>query len=137
MPAVANDHVRNFLERAGIHADAPGSDRFAFVSAAIGGEFNRSAAFKPENLPANRADLLSKRSVLEHLPKFAVNGNEIFRLDELKQDFHFFLAAVAGNVNRRGTAAFVVDQNAAPEKMVNHAVDRFFVTGNDARGKND
>ena len=67
---------------------------------------------------------------------FAVNGNEIFRLDELQDQFLLFLAGVAGNVNRAG-GIVVVDERAAAEHVVQHAEDGLFVAGNDARGKDD
>src|SRR5580704_1137920 len=67
---------------------------------------------------------------------FAVNWNEVFRLDELQYEFLFFLAGVAGNVNGpRGIV--VINERAAAEHVVEHAKDGFFVAGNDARGKDD
>jgi len=66
----------------------------------------------------------------------AVNGNEILRLDELQNQFLFLLAGVAGNVNGAG-GIVVIDESAAAEHVVEHAEDGFFVSGNDARGKND
>src|SRR5580704_16127254 len=67
---------------------------------------------------------------------FAVNGNEIFRLDELEDQFLFFLAGVAGNVNG-ASGIVVVDKRATAEHVVEHAKDGFFVAGNETRGKND
>src|SRR5580704_12099709 len=67
---------------------------------------------------------------------FAVNGNEIFRLDELEDQFLFFLAGVAGNVNG-ASGIVIVDKRATAEHVVEHAKDGFFIAGNDARGKND
>ncbi len=72
----------------------------------------------------------------EKMAIFAVDGNEIFRLDELEDEFLFFLAGVAGDVNRAG-GIVVIDERAAAEHVVEHAEDGFFVAGNDARGKDD
>ena len=91
-------------------------------------------ALEQENLAGDSADLLRERGVLEQLAVLAVHRNEIFRFNELEEYFHFLLAGVAGYVNRRVAPAFVIDQHAAAEKVVNHAEDRLFVAGNDARG---
>ena len=65
---------------------------------------------------------------------FTVNGNEIFRLHKLQDKFLFFLAGVAGDVN--GAAGIVViDQSAAAEHVIEHAENCFFVSGDDACGK--
>ena len=58
-------------------------------------------------------------------------------LHELQQDFLFFLAGMPGNVDRRRAPAFVIDQNAPPEKMIDHAKNGFFVAGNMARRKDN
>jgi len=60
-----------------------------------------------------------------------VDGNEILRLHELKDEFLLFLAGVSGNVNDAG-GIVVVDESAAAEHVVKHAEDGFFVPGNDA-----
>src|ERR1700685_2294332 len=67
---------------------------------------------------------------------FAMNGNEVFWLHELKDQFLFFLAGMAGNVNGAG-GIVVVDECTAAKHVVKHAKDGFFVAGNDASGKND
>ena len=72
----------------------------------------------------------------EEMSIFAVNGNEIFGLNELQEELLFFLAGVAGNVNGAG-GIVVVDQGATAEHVVEHAEDGFFVSGNDARGEDD
>src|ERR1700680_4251007 len=67
---------------------------------------------------------------------FPVDGNEIAGLDELQDQFLFFLAGVAGNVNGAG-GIVVIDQSATAKHVVEHAEDGFFVARNDARGKDD
>src|ERR1700676_27183 len=79
---------------------------------------------------------MSKRGVAEEVAVFAVNGNEVLRLDELQNQFLFFLAGVARNVNGAG-GIVVIDERAAAEHMIEHAEDGFFVARNDARGKDD
>ena len=116
MPAVADHHLFDFFERAGIHQHASGRDGLAPMRAAIGRKFHRMAAFQQENLAADCAQLFSQRRMAEQLPVFAVNRDEIFRPHQLQQDFHFFLAGVAGDVDRRGAAAFVIHQHAAAEE---------------------
>src|ERR1700720_3708371 len=71
------------------------------------------------------------------MPILAVERNEIFRFAELQQDFLLFLAGVAGNVNRSRASAFIVNENAAAEEVIDHTEDSFFVAGNLARGKYD
>src|SRR5580698_11525243 len=67
---------------------------------------------------------------------FPVDGNKIAGLDELQDQFLFFLAGVAGIVNGAG-GIVVIDQSSAAKHVVKHAEDGFFVAGNDARGKDD
>src|SRR5580692_3598091 len=70
------------------------------------------------------------------MPVFPVDGNEITGLDELQDQFLFFLAGVTGNVNG-ASGIVVIDESAAAEHVVEHSEDGFFVAGNDARGKDD
>ncbi len=102
----------------------------------VGGELDGLTAFDQENFSAYRPELFRQCRVTEKLPVFAVHGDEIFRLHKLQQDFHFFLAGVAGHMNRRGPAAFVIDQHAPAEEMIDHAKNILLVTGNDSRGQN-
>ena len=71
------------------------------------------------------------------LAVFAVDGNEISRLDQIDDELEFFLAGVSADVNWRGGAVFVDDVGFAAEQVVDHPVDRFLVTGNDSRRKHD
>src|SRR4029077_17511465 len=75
--------------------------------------------------------------VAEKLAVFAVNGDEIFGADEGEEELHLFLAGVAGDVNGRGAAALIIDEDAAAEEMVNHAEDGLLVAGDDAGGEDD
>src|SRR5262249_7707416 len=67
---------------------------------------------------------------------FAVDRDEIARLDELQDQLLLFLAGMAGNVNG-SSGIFVVNERATAEHVVEHAADGFFVARNDSRGKKD
>ena len=71
------------------------------------------------------------------LAVFAVNGNEIARLDQVDDELEFFLAGVSADVNWRRGSVFVDDVGFAAEEVVDHPVDGFFVAGNDAAGEDD
>ena len=135
MLAIADDYFLDFLEGAGIDADAARSDGIAAADAILR-ELDRLAVFEEEDFAGDAAELMSERGVAEKMAVFAVNGNEIFRLDELQNQFLFFLAGVAGNMDRAG-GIVVVDEGTTAEHVVQHAENGFFVAGNDARGKND
>src|SRR5712675_1794081 len=133
MLAIADDDFFDFLEGAGIDADAASSYGIAAMSAVFV-EFKSLAIFEEQNFAGDAAELVSERGMAEEMTVFAVNGDEIFRLDELKDEFLFFLAGVAGNVN--GAAGIVViDQGAATEHVIEHAENCFFISGDDACGK--
>src|SRR6266850_7770842 len=135
MFSIADHDVFDFFERTGIHADASCGHRIA-PERAVFREFNRLAVFDEENFSGHHAQLMCESGVAEKMPKLAVNGNEIFRLHQLQQEFLFFLARVPGNVDdSRGI--IVINQRAAPEHVIQHAENGFFISGDDARGEND
>ncbi len=134
--AFANYDLFDFFERAGIDQNAAGRNGIA-AAGAVGCEFKDLAGLHEENFAGDGVELLCERGVAEKLAVLAVERDEIFRADEIEEEFHFLLASVAGNVDRSGAAAFVVDQGLAAEEMIDHAEDGFFVAGNDAGGKDD
>src|SRR6267142_1514732 len=135
MFSIPDYDVFDFFERTGIHADASCSHGIA-PERAVFREFNRLAVFDEQNFSGHHAQLMREGGVAEKMPKLAVDGNEIFRLHQLQQEFLFFLARVTGNVdNSRGI--IVINQRAPPEHMVQHAENGFFISWNDARGEND
>src|SRR5229473_3261594 len=135
MFSIADHDVFDFFERTGIHADASCGHRIAPVRAVFR-EFNLLAVFDEQNFSGHHAQLMRESGVAEKMPKLAVHGNEIFRLHELQQKFLLFLARVTGNVDdSRGI--IVINQRAAPEHVVQHAENGFFISGNDTRGEND
>src|ERR1700676_1486310 len=135
MAAIADDDFFDFLEGAGIDENASGGDGIAGESAVFV-EFEEVTVFEEQDFAGDAAELVSERGVAEEMAIFAVDGNEIARLDELQDEFLFFLARGAGNVN--GAAGIVViDESAAAEHVVEHAEDGFFVAGDDAGGEDD
>src|SRR5260370_653442 len=135
MLAVADDDFFDFLEGAGIDADASGGHGIAAASAILG-EFEGVAVFENEDFAGNAAELISERGVAEEMAVFAMNGDEIFGLNELQDEFLLFLAGVAGDVNGAG-GIVVVDESAAAKHVVEHAEDGFFISGDDAGGEDD
>src|SRR6266850_4544895 len=135
MFAITDYDVFDFFERTGIHAHASCGHRIAPVRAVFR-EFNRLAVFDEENFSGHYAQLMRESGVAEKMSELAVHGNEIFRPHELQQKFLFFLARVPGDVDdSRGIV--VINQRAAPEHVIQHAKNGFFISWNDARGEND
>src|SRR5882762_1413373 len=135
MLAIADDDFFDFLEGAGIDANTPSSYGIATLGAVFV-EFKSLTIFEEQNFAGDAAELVSERGVAEEMTVFAVNGDEISWFDELKDEFLFFLAGVAGNVNG-ATGIVVVDQSAAAEHVIEHAENGFFVSGDDASGEDD
>src|SRR5882724_10874996 len=135
MFAVANDDFFDFLKRAGINEN-PASGNGIAAKCPVFCEFDVLPVFNEKDFATDDPQLMRKRGVAEKMAKLTVDGNEIFRFYQLKDEFLFFLAGVAGNVNDPG-GIVVVDQSAASEHVVQHPEDGFFVPRNDARRKND
>src|ERR1700722_12439867 len=136
MTAIANDYVLDFFERAGIDTHAARTHGLASMRAAVSRKFNRLAALDEEYFAGDGAHLLGQRSVAEELPVFSMQRNKIFGAHELEQYFHFFLARVTRHVNRRRSSAFVIDEYAPAEKVIDHTEDGFVVSGNNAGRQN-
>src|SRR6266446_4213475 len=135
MFSIANHDVFDFLERTGIHAHAARRNGIAPVRAVFR-EVDLLAVFDEQNFSGHHAQLVRESGVPEKVPKLAVHGNKIFRPHELQQEFLLFLARVPGNVDdSRGI--IVINQRPAPEHVIQHAENGFFISGDDARGEND
>ena len=78
--------------------------------------------------------MLRELRVLRHLPVFAVHRHEIARTHQVQNQPQFFRAAVSGHVDRRIHGA-VDHVRAALGEVVDHPVNGFFVSGNDARAE--
>src|SRR4029077_4901667 len=135
MLAVADDHFLDFLEGAGIDADAAGGYGVA-AEGAVFGKFEGVAVFENQDFAGYAPKLIGKRGVAEKMAIFAVNGDEVFRFHELQDKLLFFLAGVTGDVNGAG-GMVVIDERAAAEHVVEHAENGFFVSGDDAGGEDD
>ncbi len=71
------------------------------------------------------------------LAVLAVDRREVFWLDQINNELEFVLAGVAADVDGRVGAIVVDDVGFAAEEVIDHAVDRLLVAGNDARGEHD
>src|SRR5271156_1832057 len=107
------------------------------MRSAIRSELDGLAALDEKDLAPDSAELFREGGVAEKLAVFSVDGNEVFRLHQLQQDLHLFLAGVAGDVDRGRTPAFVIDQHATAEQVIDHAENVLFVSWDYPRGEND
>ena len=82
------------------------------------------------------AQVLGELGVLRHLPVFAVDRHEIARAHQIQHQPQLLRAAVAGDVDRRVHRA-VDHVGAALRDVVDHPVDAFFVSGDDAGAQRD
>src|SRR5579885_117796 len=135
MAAIADDNLLDFLKRAGINEDAARGDGIAAESGFLG-EFDDMAIFKEQDFAGDDAEGMRERGVPEEMAVFSVDGDEIARLDELENELLFFLAGVPGNMDDAG-GIVVVNERAAAEHVVKHAVDGLFVAGDDTGGEDD
>src|SRR6267154_1812577 len=135
MLAIADYDFFDFLEGAGIDADTASSYGIAAVGA-IFSEFEGVTVFKEQNFSGDAAELIGEGGVAEEMTVLTVNGDEIFRLHKLQDEFLFFLAGVARDVNGAG-GVVVVDQGAAAEHVIEHADNGFVGSGGDASGAAD
>ena len=69
------------------------------------------------------------------LAVFAVNRNEILRLHQVDDQLQLFLAGVSADVHRRRRAVVVNHMRIAAEEVIDDAIDRLLIAGNDARRK--
>src|SRR5215469_4080002 len=83
MLAVADYYVFDFFQRAGIDADPAGGD-WLFTARSAFREFDGLAVFDQQNFFGNASQLMSERSMPEQVTIFAVDRDEIARLDELQ-----------------------------------------------------
>src|SRR6185437_10782215 len=71
------------------------------------------------------------------LPVFAMNGNKILRLDEVDDEPQLLLTGMAAYVDGGIRAIVINHMGFAPEKMINHPVNRLLIPRNNARGKHN
>jgi len=135
--AVFDDQVfDNVGAVAGIDTDAADVDLAGFAGAEFV-EFENVSALDQHDFADRSAHGGGHFGVQLELAVFAVNWDEIARLDQVDDEFEFFLAGVTGDVDRRACAVFINDVGLAAEEVVDHPVNRLFVAGDDAAGEND
>src|SRR5581483_633895 len=66
---------------------------------------------------------------------FAMNGDKVARLDQVNNQLQFFLAGVPADVDGRRRAVFVDHVRFAPKEVIDHPVNGFLISGDDARGQ--
>src|SRR5262252_7472972 len=67
------------------------------------------------------------------LAVFAMDRDEVFGPHQVDDELQFFLAGVSAYVDGRIRAVLVNHERFAPEKVIDHAIDRLLVSGDDAR----
>src|SRR6516225_2136702 len=135
MLALADHRFFDFFERSGINQNAACRDRIAPAHAVLR-EFDILTVFDEQDFAADYVQLMRQSGVAEQVAVFAVHGNEVFRFNQLQNELLLFLAGMAGNVDDAG-GIVVVHERATPEHVIQHAENGLFVSGYDARGKND
>ena len=95
-------------------------------------ELQHVAAFDHQHLSDRAVHRAGHFRVQLELAVFAVNGNEVARLDQVDDQLQLFLAGVSADVHRRLRAIVVDDVRIAPEEVIDHAIDGFLIAGNDA-----
>src|SRR5208283_4861165 len=130
--AVFDDEVFDHIGAvAGVDADAAHVDFAGFAGAEFV-EFQNIAAFDQHDFADRAAHGTGHFGVQFELAVFAVDGNKVTRLDQVDDELEFFLAGVSADVDRRRSSVFVDDVGFAAEEVIDHAVDRFLVAGDDA-----
>src|SRR5713101_8042007 len=100
-------------------------------------EFQNVAAFNLHDLPNSAVHGSCQLSVPPQLPVLTVNRNKISRLHQVDDQLELFLAGVSAHVNRWGRAVFVNHMRLTAEYVINHAVNAFFVAGDNAGREHD
>src|ERR1700674_4913875 len=137
MAAVFDNNVFDHVgARAGIDADAAHIDASGLAGPEFV-DFKNVSSFDQHHFANRSSHRAGQLGMQLELPIFAVDGDEIFRPYQVDDELQFFLAAVSADVDRRGRAVVVDDEGFAPEQVVHHAVDGFFISGNDARRQHD
>src|ERR1700674_468115 len=137
MAAVFDNNVFDHVSAgAGIDTDAAHIDAAGLAGAELI-DFENVSSFDQHHFANRSSHGAGQLGVQLELPVFAVDGDEIFRPYEVDDELQFFLAAVSADVNRRVRAVVIDDECFASEQVVHHAVDGFFVTGNNARRQHD
>ncbi len=136
MTAVANDQVLDHLvERTAVDAHAADGDALSLAGAA-GIQLQRLARFEHKSLlQTGVPQVLGQLGMLGQLPVLAMDRQEVLGADQVQDQLQLFRAGVPGDVDGRVHRA-VDHVGPAPREVIDHAIDRLLVAGNDARAEN-
>src|SRR5450759_3861210 len=134
MPAIAQNNIADFSDRKAI--DEHIACRYMAVEACrVLRDLNHTPVLRNQDVEWRHAQFLGHSSVLDQVPHFSVNGNEIPRPRYAVQDLQLLLTRVSRNVHVRLSA--VNDPRAELVEVVDIARHKLFVTRNRGRGEND
>ena len=137
MTAIFDDEVFDHIGAvAGIDADAAYVDlsclaRSEFV------ELEHVATLQQHDFADGAVHSSGHFGVQLELAVLAVDGNEVFRFDQVDDELEFVLAGVPADVDGRRSSVLVDDVGLAAKEVIDHAVDGFLVAGDDAARKHD
>jgi len=130
--AIFDDQILDYIgSRAGIDAN-PAHVYTACLARTEFVKFQNVSALNQHHISDRAMHRARHLRVQLQLPVLAVNGNEVFRLHQIDNKLKFLLASVSAYVDGRRRSVFVDYVRLAAEQMVNHAVDRLLVAGNDS-----
>src|SRR5579862_3693972 len=137
MPAVFNDQIFDYVSTVA-RVDADTADVYAAGFAGVLlVELENVSAFEQNNFAHRTVHGPGHFGMQLELPVFAMNGDKIFWLYQIDDQLQFLLAGMSANMHWRGSAVFVYHVCLAPEEVIDHAVNRLLVAGNDSRRKHD
>src|SRR5262249_16201390 len=99
MFALTDHNFFDLFERAGVNQNTACGNRLP-AERAILVELDTLAIFQQKNFAGHDAELMGERGMTKKMTEFAMNGNEIFWLHELNEQFLLWGGGVAGNVDR-------------------------------------
>ncbi len=133
MAAVFDDQVFHYVAAgAGINTD-PSDRDFVDLAGADLVKLQHITALHHQDLANCAVHGAGKVGMYAQLAVLAVDRNEIARLHQIDDQLQFFLAGVPAYVDGRRAAIVINHVGFAAEEMVNHPVNAFFVSGNNAR----
>ncbi len=137
MTPIFDDQILDHIgPGAGVDADAANIHASRFARAQFV-ESENVSAFDEHDIADRATHGSGQFGVQLELAIFAVDGNEILGPNKVDDELQLFLAGVPADVYRRVRAIVVDDKCFSPKKMIDHAVNGFFIARNDARGEDD
>lgn len=133
--AVADDDVSYVAYAEAVDEDGAGLDALRIDLAAAAGEFEEGAVFADQDVFLFDAEAFCEFCVADEHAVFAVDGDEVFRLDEGEHGLQVFLGAVAGYVDAGGGAGD--DVGAEAHQAVDGAADAGLIARDRGGGDDD